>query len=86
MQHPGGGVKTLAQGPLRSHSSWSHDGSKKGDLTYQVDTLRGSSGSPVFNHHMTLIGIHHSRDKYGRDHNNYCGTSVVAIIDRLAGQ
>ena len=75
IQHPSGGAKRVTKGRLRR---W--DGPR---LLYDADTLPGSSGSPVLNEHLTLIGLPHA----GRaDVRLNEGLSVAAILDCIAAQ
>jgi S1-C subfamily serine protease len=54
IQHPGGAYKQFALEPLAIRFS---DASR---IQYVADTQHGSSGSPVFNVHMHVIGLHHA--------------------------
>ena len=55
IQHPQGGPKQYATVNNRLL-----DLRDDGFLLYETDTLEGSSGSPVFNRHWEVIGLHHS--------------------------
>jgi endonuclease G len=54
IQHPEGGPKRYATVNNRLL-----DLRDDGFLLYETDTLEGSSGSPVFNQHWEVIGLHH---------------------------
>ena len=54
-QHPQGAPLKLAIGD--------QVGIKGNKFSYNVNTLKGSSGAPVFNAAMELIGLHHSGQK-----------------------
>ena len=56
LQHPSGGPLRLAIG---RHLGFNGSGTR---LRYDADTLGGSSGSPVFNSDLKLIGLHHRGD------------------------
>lgn len=56
IQHPGGGPKEI--GVYRNLISYAN--SETGRVQYWTDTLPGSSGSPVFDHHWNVIALHHS--------------------------
>ena len=54
MQHPGGRRKQIA---LTANQIINVDGDT---IHYITDTMRGSSGSPVFNDDWEVIAIHHA--------------------------
>ena len=54
IQHPEGGYKQIV-----IHDNKVIGLTPEGDLLYKTDTLRGSSGSPVFDNNWSLVGIHH---------------------------
>jgi endonuclease G len=56
IQHPGGGPRQYAVTNNRLVDILELEGF----LHYESDTLRGSSGSPVFNQHWELVALHHS--------------------------
>eukprot|EP01043_Picozoa_sp_COSAG02_P033645 COSAG02_NODE_2306_length_9174_cov_10.715152_6_plen_418_part_00 len=70
-QHPSGGSK--------QHSSWTLDSFTDKGLTYQNDTLPGSSGSPIFNNTGDLIGIHYAGE-VGRANYGCRLSAVLAFI------
>lgn len=78
IQHPGGAAKTYSEGEIMSADDF--DGEQRGDMSYDADTLPGSSGSPVFDSKLNLIGIHHSRDPRVKENR---GTSVTLMISKL---
>uniref|UniRef100_UPI00286C5FA0 trypsin-like serine peptidase n=1 Tax=Gemmatimonas sp. TaxID=1962908 RepID=UPI00286C5FA0 len=55
IQHPGGGPRQYAVRNNRLVDILEADGF----LHYESDTLKGSSGSPVFNAHWELVALHH---------------------------
>lgn len=81
IQHPSGGYKawTYGDGAIVNIDP------KKGIVKYTSDTLRGSSGSPVFNLNLDLIALHHfsgDQDISGTFLNNE-GIMIKNIIDDL---
>ena len=78
LQHPSGGPLKLAIG---RHLGFNGSGTR---MRYDADTLGGSSGSPVFNRDLKLIGLHHRGDpnademKMTAEHNQ--GIPVTKII------
>ncbi|WP_426293291.1 DNA/RNA non-specific endonuclease [Dyadobacter endophyticus] len=55
VQYPGGKEKEYAY----RNNLLRHIITPEGFLQYETDTLSGSSGSPVFNEHWELVGLHH---------------------------
>lgn len=81
IQHPGGGVKKLAM--LEEVSDVSDE---KNRLYYQVDTLAGSSGSPVFNQDWQVVALHNaatSRNSSDRREDANKGVLIQAIVEDL---
>jgi endonuclease G len=71
LQHPGGKTLKMANGGVKQSSgAW---------VEYEVDTLPGSSGSPVFNNRWELVALH-SRAGIGQFNK---GVAVAAIVDDL---
>ncbi|MCP5051593.1 MAG: trypsin-like peptidase domain-containing protein [bacterium] len=54
IQHPSGGPKQIALNENRVTNIYNDY------LQYTTDTEPGSSGSPVFNDHWEVVGIHHA--------------------------
>ncbi|MCD0460695.1 trypsin-like serine peptidase [Roseiconus lacunae] len=53
-------------------------------MIYKTSTLKGSSGSPVFNRKFQLIGLHHNRGEQGEKYyQNNRGIPVVKIVSHL---
>ncbi|WP_404309154.1 trypsin-like serine peptidase [Neorhodopirellula lusitana] len=53
-------------------------------MIYKTSTLKGSSGSPVFNRKFQLIGLHHNRGEEGETHyQNNRGIPISKIVDYL---
>ena len=84
MQHPQGKPLKLAIG---EHLGYNTPNNR---MTYDADTLNGSSGSPVFNSDLELIGIHHRGDPAAdtvnmtADHNQ--GIPITKIVTDLANK
>lgn len=55
IQHPEGGPRQWAT----TNNRLTDILEAEGFLHYEADTLRGSSGSPVYNDHWELVGLHH---------------------------
>ncbi|MBP3958704.1 trypsin-like peptidase domain-containing protein [Gemmata sp. G18] len=72
LQHPKGGTLKVAGGTLKSSE-------KTGWLNYEVDTEKGSSGSPVLDSGWQLIALH---SRAGHEAVNR-GVSIRAIRDDL---
>jgi hypothetical protein len=78
LQHPSGGPLKLAIG---RHLGFNDSGTR---MRYDADTLGGSSGSPVFNSDLKLVGLHHRGDpnadevKMTAEHNQ--GIPIAKII------
>ncbi len=54
-------------------------------LIYKTSTLKGSSGSPVFDRKFRLIGLHHNRGEEGaKFYQNNRGIPISKIIDFLS--
>jgi hypothetical protein len=71
LQHPGGNTLKMAYGGVKGRSgAW---------VEYEVDTLPGSSGSPVFNNKWELVALH-SRAGMGQFNK---GIAIAAIVDDL---
>lgn len=82
IQHPGGAYKMISM----QNNFVAFANAKV--LQYTTSTMRGSSGSPVFNDDYDVIAIHHSGgllqepgsdQKYLRN----AGTSMIAVLDDL---
>ncbi len=74
LQHPAGASLKLAEGQMRSLDSVS--------LRYDANTLRGSSGSPVFRHdNWTLVGMH----QQGENATENGGIRTDAILSAVSG-
>jgi endonuclease G len=58
IQHPGGRTRRIA---FRNNLLVSLDDEMR--LIYQTDTMRGSSGSPVFNDEWQLVALHHAAEQ-----------------------
>lgn len=54
IQHPGGGTKKIALTANQVMNIYDHR------LQYTTDTMRGSSGSPVFTDDWVVVGLHHA--------------------------
>lgn len=82
IQHPDGDPKQIA---IRENKLLPFDETDD-FLTYQSDTFRGSSGSPVLNDFWDVVALHHSgkplRDKDG----NYVGHDGQPIIGRVPSE
>ena len=78
VEHPGGQTKQIA---IRENKLFPFDDTDD-FLTYQSDTFRGSSGSPVFNDFWDVVALHHAgkplKDAAGR----YIGHDGNPIVDR----
>jgi hypothetical protein len=71
LQHPSGDTLKMANGGVkRTSGTW---------VDYEVDTLPGSSGSPVFNNRWELVALH-SRAGEGRFNQ---GVAISAIVNDL---
>lgn len=90
VQHPDGDFKQIA---LRENRVLGR-GSKGTTLYYSADTLRGSSGSPVFNDEFDLVALHHAGGSHndtrlddGRPVPDECneGIRISAIVTALRG-
>ena len=92
--HPG---PTAPQQPLRiSLGAPGYDGvnGNRTRLLYKASTLRGSSGSPVFDHRFQPLALHHNRGEsgignYARNNRGIplyqiCRSLKISSLDRLA--
>lgn len=75
IQHPAGETKKLAFDRV--------EGTAGTLVRYKADTLKGSSGSPVFDANWNVVALHHSYVD-GAELNQ--GTLMSAILDKLNGQ
>ncbi|MEO8496474.1 MAG: AAA-like domain-containing protein [Planctomycetota bacterium] len=83
IQHPDAGPKQVAQGAIIEVLD-----APRRRIRYRVNTLPGSSGSPVFNAHWQVVGLHHSsattRDKQtGELVECNEGIHIAAVLDGL---
>ena len=77
IQHPGGQTKQIAIRENRLFEFKDEDNF----LTYQSDTFRGSSGSPVFNDLWDVVALHHSGKPLKDEHGNFVGHDGNPITD-----
>ena len=78
IQHPGGESKQVACRENRLYPFEDRDPY----LTYQSDTFRGSSGSPVFNDMWDVVALHHSGKPMLDAQGHYVGHDGRPIVDR----
>ncbi|ANW02920.1 DNA/RNA non-specific endonuclease [Bradyrhizobium icense] len=77
VQHPGGQSKQIA---IRENKLLPFDDTED-FLTYQSDTFRGSSGSPVFNDLWDVVALHHSGKPLKDSQGRYIGHDGQPITD-----
>jgi endonuclease G len=77
IQHPGGQLKQAA---IRENRLLPFEDADD-FLTYQSDTFRGSSGSPVFNDFWDVVALHHAGKPLKDAQGNYIGHDGQPITD-----
>ena len=77
VQHPGGQPKQLA---IRENELLPFDDADN-FLTYQSDTFRGSSGSPVFNDLWDVVALHHAGKPQKDAEGHYIGHDGKPVLD-----
>jgi len=78
IQHPGGESKQVA---CRENKLYPFEDADP-YLTYESDTFRGSSGSPVFNDMWDVVALHHSGKPMMDAQGHYIGHDGLPITDR----
>ena len=88
VQHPYGEPKQVSRDDcaVKTVSAPSYESSKETDFGHTCDTLNGSSGSPMLNETMEVVGLHHlgfdlSSRRWGRENRAVSIKFILPLIE-----